>query len=187
MKTSLLLSLLIWMGISLLPQFSLAQEASAVQTAPPPHLHGKALKAKEESIQIFETPPGVPFQKLSPLWASRSNMESTMKDLRKQAAKLGADGVIDVRVKTEKLRSTDYDPGWWGGPGWGGGFGPSGGYWGGMSYWGGYAQSNTYTQPVVTGWAVKWTGPQPKNAQEPMPQENLEEAVEDAPSAPPQE
>src|SRR5690606_24536566 len=112
------------------------------------------------------------------------SMRATMKDLRKQAAKLGADAVIDLRVKTEKMQSTDYDPGWWGAPGWGGGFGPYGGYWGGMSYWGGYAQTHTYTQPVVTGWAVKWTGPPPQNVKEIMPQENLQQAVENAPAGP---
>lgn len=125
------------------------------QNTKPPKLHGKALKAKMASIEILNEKPLRDYTRLGPLWASKSNMERTMKELRKQAAKMGADAVIDLRVRTEKLQSTSYDPGWWG-PGYGGGFGSYGGYWGGMGYWGGYAQAHTYTQPVVTGWAIRW-------------------------------
>lgn len=170
-------------AVLLFPAISTAQEAVAPPEAPP-HLHGKALKEKEESIQILQGKPEAPYERLAPIWASKSSMGSTLKDLRKQAAKMGADAVIDVRVKTEKLQSTDYDPGWWGDPGWGGGFGPYGGFWGGVSYWGGYAQTHTYTQPVVSGWAVRWTGTPPQNVKELMPEENLEQQVEDAPGPP---
>lgn len=156
-----------------------AQESSTQE--PPPKLHGKALKEKEDSIQVMRGQPNVPYERLAPIWSSKSDMEKTMKDLRKQAAKLGADAVIDITVHTEKLQSTDYDPGWWGGPGWGGGFGPGWGYWGGMGYWGGYAVAHTYTQPVVKGWAIRWKGPPPQNVQELPPKENLEQAVENAP------
>lgn len=121
-----------------------------------PKLHGKALKEKMASLEIFQETPTRAYTRLGPLWASKSTMEKTMKNLRKQAAKMGADAIIDLRVRTEKLRSVSYDPGWWGPIGYGGGIGPYGGWWGGFNYWGGYAQSRTYMQPVVTGWAVRW-------------------------------
>lgn len=105
-----------------------------------------------------------------------------MKDIRKQTAKIGADAIIDVRVKTEKLEKTYEDPGFWAGPGAWGGWGPWGGPWGGIGYWGGYVQSHTYNQPVVSGWAVKWTGPPPAGEKEVMPTPSLEEQVEDAPA-----
>lgn len=173
MKTLTKISLIISMLILLFP---LGGAMSQDQADPelPKHLHGKALKAKEASLEILRGRPERPFKRLAPLWASRGSMESTMKELRKQAAKIGADAVMDVRVKTQKMETTDYDPGWWGEPGWGGGLGPYGGVWGGVGYWGGYAQSHTYNQPVVTGWAIQWTtAPQ---------RQSLEQDVEDAPT-----
>lgn len=176
------LSILILIILLTVPRLSSAQEAEK-GVAPPVKLHGKALKAKQASIQVLEGTPNQAYQKIAPIWASKSNMEKTLKSIRKQAAKVGADAVIDVRVKTQKLESTYSDPGFWGGPYWGGGFGgPWGGYWGGMGYWGGYVQSHTYTQPVVSGWAVKWTGPAPAEPKDTIPPKTLQEKVEDAPS-----
>lgn len=155
----------------------------SAQDAPPPKkLHGKALKEKEASLQIVQGYPNRSYQKIAPIWASKSSMERTMKGIRKQAARIGADAIIDIRVKTEKLHSTSYDPGFWGGPGGWGGWGPWGGPWGGMGYWGGYASSHTYTQPVVSGWAVRWTGPAPAVEKDTVPPKTLEQKVEDAPS-----
>lgn len=131
-------------------------------------LHGKALKEKEASIEIIRGVPDRLYKKLGPLWASKGSMKSTMKNLRKQAAKMGADAVIDVRVKTEKLQSAAYDPGFWGGPGY---WGPWGGPWGGFGYWGGYVSAHTYVQPVVLGWAVQWTGEGLGEAPVPAPAE----------------
>lgn len=173
------LLLAIVVGCIFLPSGSVPAQEEA-----PQKLHGKALKEKMSEIQILQGIPEAPYQKLAPLWASKGDMEKTMEDLRKQAAKLGADAIIGIRVRTEKLESTSYDPGWWAGPGWGGGFGPYwGGYWGTMGYWGGYARSHTYTQPVVSGWAIRWEGTPPQNVPEFPLKENLEQAVEDAPQS----
>lgn len=122
--------------------------------------HGKALKEKEQEIEIINSTPTRSFQKLAPLWASKDNMDNTMKDIRKQAAQLDADAVIQIQTHTEEVKHTDYDPTFWGEPvGWGG-YGPWGaGPWGGVGYWGGYVSAHTTPQPVVQGWAVKWTGP----------------------------
>lgn len=174
--------------LGFVPIFPLGAETEPAPKAPPPgmappaqppqppeKLRGKALKEKEASIQMIQGIPEVPYQKIGPVWASKTSMKSTMKDLRKQAAKMGADAIVNMRVHTEKMQSTTYDPGWYGG------IGPYGGWWGGMSYWGGFASTNTWNQPVVTGWAIKWTGTPPQNVKEYMPQESLEQEVENAP------
>ncbi len=157
--------------------------SGSLQAQENPPLHGAALKEKEAELPILEGLPTRPYQKIAPVWASHISMESTMKDIRKQAAKIDADAVIDVRVKTEKLQNTQADPGFWGGPvGWDG-WGPWGGVWGGASYWGGYATSHTYTQPVVSGWAVKWTGPDTGQGSTGTSVPSLPEKAEAAPAA----
>jgi len=154
------------------PGMAPPQESST----PPKKLHGKALKENEASLQLIDGIPQAPYKKLGPIWSSKGSMKSTMKDLRKQAAKMGADAVINIHVRTEKMHSSSYDPGWYGG------FGPYGGYWGGMSYWGGYASTQTWVQPVVTGWAVKWEGAPPQNVKTLQPgEESLQQQVENAP------
>lgn len=92
--------------------------------------HRKTKLEKIDSIELIEGIPQRKFVKLAPLWEKDEKIENAVKKLKKQAVKVGADAVIDFQF--------------------GSGSHGSGGAVGGV----GWATSDT--QPVVSGWAVKW-------------------------------
>ena len=117
----------------------------------------KAVKKKAEDIEIIEGTPTRPFTKIAPIWESghsewgmRPNMEKTMERVKKNAAKMGADAIIEFRVSTGTA-SVGMGAGGGGGYLSGNASGISGSAFNSMG-WG----STTNPAPVVEGWAVKW-------------------------------
>lgn len=95
----------------------------------------KELKKRIEKIEIFHDTPNRPFKRITPVWStSMVSMERAMKGLKKQAAKAGADAIIEVKIGTQSSEIVT----------------------GSAGSWGGVIGGGSSPQPVVQGWAIKW-------------------------------
>jgi len=85
---------------------------------------------KYAHIELIEGKPKRAYKKLEPIWASAYSMKGTIKKAKKQAYKMGADAIIDVKIGT--------------------GDEASGSAYGGFGY--GYSSP----KPILKGWGIKW-------------------------------
>lgn len=93
----------------------------------------QAQKATQEAVDRVEIIEGVPskkFKKIQPVWATDLKMPNAMKKLKKDAAKLGADAIIEFQFSTQQVSSAGASSA--------------------------IFLSSNQSQPVVQGWAVKW-------------------------------
>lgn len=103
--------------------------------APPEAKAGKETKKKSEMIELLYDQPTRPFKRLGPVWAtSMISMERAMKEAKKQAAKMGGDSIIDIKVGTSTSEMVT----------------------GSAGSWGGFVGGGSSPQPVIQGWAMKW-------------------------------
>lgn len=114
-----------------------------------PKLTTAELKEKIETIELLPDTPKRPFKRLMPIQsASLWSMERAVDGLKKQAAKMGADAVIEVQMGKNAYSVTS------------GSVGGSASNRNGKVVGSSFGSGAEY--PTIQGWAIKWTGPEPE-------------------------